>query len=332
MQIFVIWKNDSGQRLDRFLLKLLPNSTRWLIFKFIRKNKVKIRNIETSWKFKKFKIDYILKQNDEIKIFIDKDNFQKLSYKKKNTSRFKKLNKKDIIFEDDFLIIINKDYWINVHPWDYKTKELSLIDSVKDYLWKKYNSLTFSPSLIHRIDRDTSWIIMIAKQKDILVKLTKDFKNHKNLEKTYIALVKWRLNIKSGVIQKKLLRVLNAKSENKIQISEKGQKAITNFKVLKEYKLKTNKKIEIISKLKINIETWRMHQIRVHLSSIWHPVIWDNKYWDKSFNSYLCRNLNFCRQALHALELQFLHYWVKKYMKVKAPLKKDFIELINSFN
>jgi 23S rRNA-/tRNA-specific pseudouridylate synthase len=78
---------------------------------------------------------------------------------------------------------------MNVHPGDHKTLEVSLIELVDDYYAGKLNSLTFKPSLIHRIDRDTSGVVMIAKKKNILTQLSSDFKNHTNLKKTYFAIV-----------------------------------------------------------------------------------------------------------------------------------------------
>ena len=135
--------------------------------------------------------------------------------KQEKTEISQKFDKKDIVFEDKYLLVINKNAGINVHPGDYKTKEVSLIEQVQDYLWEKLNSLTFKPSLIHRIDRDTSGILMIAKEKNILTKLVADFKNHKKVEKTYYAIVLWRLSRREGIIKKNLKRIENAKNRSK---------------------------------------------------------------------------------------------------------------------
>lgn len=333
MKLFKIEEDDSNQRLDRFLMKLLPKATRGLIFKLIRKNNIKVCSNDTEWKFKKKSIEYVLKIGDEIKLFVTDQDFLELSKKEiKNDYKKVPLKNTDIIFEDEYLLIINKEPWINVHPWDYKTKEISLIDQVKDYLWKEHNTLTFSPSLIHRIDRETSGIIMIAKKKDILSKLVEDFKSHKKIQKTYIALVKWKLRNKNWTITKKLLRIKDAKNENKIQVSDKGQTAITHFKVLNEYILKTTSSEQFISRIEVNIETWRMHQIRVHMAYLWNPIIWDSRYWDKRLNSYLSRNLDFKRQALHASEIEFFHYWIKQNKKIRANFKNDMKLLINKMS
>ena len=105
---------------------------------------------------------------------------------------------------------------------------------IQDYLWDKLNSLTFRPSLIHRIDRDTSWILMIAKKKDILTKLVSDFKGHEKVKKTYYAIVLWKMSRKEWTITKKLLRIEWATNENKVQVSDKWLTAITHYKLLKE--------------------------------------------------------------------------------------------------
>jgi RluA family pseudouridine synthase len=239
------------------------------------------------------------------------------------------LDKKDIVFEDSDLLVINKQAWINVHPGDFKTKESNIIFQVQDYLWEKLNSLTFKPSLIHRIDRDTSGILMIAKKKDILVKLVKDFKNHNRITKTYYAIVLWKVKTKSWKITKKLLRIKDAKNENKVQVSDKWQEAITNYKLLKNYKIITNNNELWFSELELTIETGRMHQIRVHLADLGFPIIWDKNYWDKKINSFISRNYWLNRQALHAWKIEFFHYKKQKIQYLTANIKQDLIKFLD---
>jgi RluA family pseudouridine synthase len=227
--------------------------------------------------------------------------------------------------------VLNKNPWINVHPWDHKTKEISIINQVQDYLWDKLNSLTFKPSLIHRIDRDTSGILLIAKKKDILTKLWEDFKKSEKwkINKTYLAYVFWKLPNKSWTIKDKLLRIEDAKNENKVQVSPKWQDAISHYKVISEHNLKTKEGDLIISEVEVNIETWRMHQIRVHLSHLGFPVIMDDKYGDKRLNSYIEKNYWLKRQALHSIKIEFFHYPHNKRISLTANLKddmKNFIE------
>jgi len=332
MKLFKIEENDANQRLDKFLKKLFPRATRGLLFKFNRKDKIKVKFDGSEWKFRKRDNEYKLQIWDEIKIHLSDNDFEELTKAEDEVVKLSKedsFNKNDIVFEDSDLFIINKNSWINVHPGDHKTKETNVIAIVQDYLWDKLNSLTFKPSLIHRIDRDTSWILMIGKKKDILMKLVNDLKDHKKVKKTYYAVVLWKLPKKRWTIKDKLLRIENAKNENKVQISDKGLTAISHYKLLKEHILQTKEWVLIFSEVEIEIETGRMHQIRVHMASIGNPILWDKAYWDKKLNSYLERNFWLTRQALHAWKIEFFHYSRDKVMQLEARIKEDLVEFIN---
>lgn len=335
MQIIKIEENDANQRLDKFLKKLFINATRALIYKFNRKWKIKVKVLWNDW-FKKRDNEFKLSIWDEVKLFLSDKDIKELTEEKKEDkiSLDNKFNKKDIVFEDWDLFIINKSSLINVHPWDFKSKEVSIIQQVQDYLWEKLNSLTFKPSLVHRIDRDTSWILMIAKKKDILSKLVEDFKNHKKIKKTYLAICFWKLPQKSWTITKKLLRIENAQNRNKVEINEKGQTAISHYKLVEELVVKTKNWNQNISVVEVEIETWRMHQIRVHLESIKCPIIWDKAYWNKSLNHYFEKEYWIKRQMLHAYKISFFHYWRKKQLELTAKIKEDmdtFLEKVKKW-
>jgi len=325
MKQYTIIENDSGQRLDKFLKKLLPNASSSLIYKFNRKDKVKING-------KKQDNEYKLQIWDIVKVFLTDDDFLVLTKKieEKKLEIIQKFDIKNIVYEDSDLLVINKEPWINVHPGDHKTKEVNVISQIQDYLWDKLNSLTFKPSLVHRIDRDTSWILIIAKKKDILSKLVEDFKNHKQIKKIYYTIVLWKLPAKSWIIDKKLIRIDWAKNEDKVQISDDWQKAITNYKVLSEKIIKTPSGDKIISEVEVEILTGRMHQIRVHLASLWNPILWDNKYWDKQFNFYLSKNFWLNRQALHSWKIEFFHSGKNKIQKLEAKIKNDLTNFMKT--
>lgn len=341
MKLFKIEENDADQRLDKFLRKLFPSATRSLIYKFNRKDKIKIKFEGSEWKFKKRDNEYKIQVWDEIKIFLRDEDFDLLTKdpdaekkKKEKIHIWKnKFNKKDIVYEDGDLLVINKNPGINVHPWDFKTKESNIIAQVQDYLWDKLNSLTFKPSLAHRIDRDTSWILIIAKKKNALSKLVSDFKSHEKIKKTYYAIVYWKLSRKKWTIKKNLLRIEWAKNENKVQVSDEWQTAVTHYKLLKEHIVSTKEGKMVISELEVRIETWRMHQIRVHLADLWNPILWDKNYWDKKLNAFLSRYFWLNRQALHAWKISFFHYSRDKEIELTANIKEDlqsFIEKIKN--
>jgi len=282
MKIIKIEENDANQRLDKFLKKLFVNATRALVYKLNRKWKIKVKQNWENW-FRKRDNEFKLWEWDEVKIFLSDEEIKKLTSPPapllRGEGSLKKFDKKDIVYEDSYLLIINKNPWINVHPGDFKTKEISVIAQVQDYLWKKLNSLTFKPSLVHRIDRDTSGILIIAKKKDILTKLVEDFKNHKKVKKTYLAICFGKLPQKSWTINKKLLRIKNAKNRNKVEINEKWQRAVSHYKLVEEFSINLPNWKQNISVVEVEIETWRMHQIRVHMASLWNPIVWDKTYW-----------------------------------------------------
>lgn len=327
MKQYTISENDANQRLDKFLKKLLPNASSSLIYKLNRKNKIKINN-------QKQDNEYKIQLGDTIKIYLHDEEFELLTKKTepKKLSNIETLNKKDIVYEDNDILILNKNPWINVHPWDHKTKESNIIQQVHDYFWKNMNSLTFQPSLVHRIDRDTSWILLIAKKKDILTRLAQDFKEHKKVKKIYYALLIGKISQKKGTIKKKLLHIAWAVNENKVQVSEKGQEAITNYRVLNEFHISTPQGDQIISEVEIEIITGRMHQIRVHFSSEWVPVVGDNKYGNIPFNSYLSKNFWLHRQALHARKIEFFHYGKEKKVFFEAKIKPDIIDFVKKIS
>ena len=328
MQIITIEENDANQRLDKFLKKLFINATRALIYKFNRKSKIKVKQAWEEW-FKKRDNEFKLSVWDEVKLFLSDKDISELSKKPTpNPSLLRmgieqRFNKKDIVFEDGDLFVVNKASGTNVHPGDFKSKEVSLIQQVQDYLGEKLNSLTFKPSLVHRIDRDTSWILLIAKKKDILTKLVADFKNHKKIKKTYLAICFGKLPQKSWTITKKLLRIENAKNQNKVQISDQGQTAISHYKLVEEFSVNTTNWPQNISVVEVEIETGRMHQIRVHLASLKCPIIWDKAYGNKSLNYYFEKEFWVSRQMLHAYKISFFHYGRKKQLDLMAKLKND---------
>ena len=317
MKSIIIEQNDAEQRLDKFLKKLFVNASMSLIYKLNRKWNIKINK-------KKKPNDYKLQVGEEMKIFVPDDEYKKLTKSQKTREvQSQSLSKNDIIFEDKHIIAINKEAWVLVHPWDFQSSDVSLIYQVQDYLWKWANSLTFSPALVHRIDKDTSGIILIAKQKQALSALVSDFKMHTNICKTYTALVFWKLSRHSGTIQKKLVRLEKAHNQNKIQVSDSWQTAISHYTLKKQYFFDTWRERIAVSEVEVTIDTGRMHQIRVHMAHIWNPIVWDSTYGDKFLNSYVSKTFWVQRQFLHARKLEFQHPVTHKKKELIAPLKQD---------
>ncbi len=172
---------DAWQRLDRFVRKYLPNAPLGGIFKMLRIWKIKVNG-------KKKDQTYKLEIDDEVSFYltdIEMAGFVKNTDSETQNAIWKSPEKQntihtlDILYEDEYLMVINKPAGINVHPWDHKTTEISLIDIVQDSLKWKYDSLTFRPALVHRIDRDTSGCLLIAKDKSVLESLLMGLQAHK---------------------------------------------------------------------------------------------------------------------------------------------------------
>jgi len=330
MKQYHIEENDAAQRLDRFLKKLFVNASKSLIYKLNRKGKIKVINLE--WKKTKQDNEYKLQVGEKVQVFLSESEIEELTNvitPKVVISKNNTLSKKDIVFEDKDLLVVNKNTGLNVHPGDHKTQEVSLIEQVEDYYAGTLNSLTFKPSLIHRIDRDTSGILMIAKSKHVLMQLSADFKAHKNITKTYFCIVLWKMSRKTGTIRKKLKRIENAKNENKVQVSDAGLEAVTHYKVLEEFRVKIPDGEQILSSVEVTIETGRMHQIRVHMAALWNRILWDKSYGDKRLNSYFSKHFWVTRQMLHAWRIGFFHPARAKNMTLEAKLKKDMIEFVD---
>ena len=284
-----------------------------LIFKLLRKNGVKVNR-------KKQPQDFRISEGEIIEIYLKDEEFEEFLRSEREESEVsstKTSTNLDILYEDSELLVINKDPGISVHPGDHKSDSASLIEVVQDYLEGKYNSLTFRPSLVHRIDRDTSGVILIAKTKRALDFLLAELQGDR-MEKIYEAIVVGIPNPKRGSIRKKLLRVEEAKNENKVRVDESlGLPAVTHYETRKE--LVAGK----YSLVECRIETGRTHQIRVHLASIGTPILGDRTYGSIPENSFAKRQYGVARQFLHAKSLTFCHPVTQKMLRVEAPYKED---------
>jgi RluA family pseudouridine synthase len=333
---------DAGQRLDRFVRKYLPSAPLGGIFKMIRTGKIKVDT-------KKKDGTYKLELWDEVSFWLTDNEMaawqiQDTSEKAMssilgdiNDTTPETIEKQrialDILYEDEYLMVVNKPPGINVHAGDHKTTESNIIDQVQDYLAWRYDSLTFRPSLVHRIDRDTSGCLLIAKDKWVLEMLLAELQAH-DMEKVYHTIVAWVLIKRQDTIRARLLRIPDAKNEAKVRVDDTGQSATTHYSALMNYELwivwLQKSKNLTCSLLECRIETGRTHQIRVHMAHIGHPVLGDKAYGDKSINSYARRDLGITRQLLHAQSLTFIHPKTRKKLTIEAPYPPDFLSIVSS--
>ena len=267
-------------------------------FKISSRLYLKIKKNYISVNGNKVSTNIDLKPNDIIKI--------DLSYNEEQDNIVPNSNiKLDILFEDEWMLVVNKGPNLPVHP-SLHYFETSLSNGVKYY----YDSIGLNKKVrpVNRLDKDTSGIVIFAKCEYIQEMLSKQMQ-HGLFKKTYIALVEGILN-NSGIIDKPIKR----KDESIIErvVSADGEKAITTYKSIKTF--------NSYSLIELNLLTGRTHQIRVHMNSIDHPILGDTLYGKSS------TLIN--RQALHSYKVEFIHPVTNKEIAITSPIPNDIKNLI----
>lgn len=281
-------KNDAGNRLDKFINKCFPNIPYSLLYKYIRKKRIKVNG-------KKEEISYRLKENDVLELYINDE----LLEKSNKSSDFKAASEDiEILYEDDNIMIINKKAGLIVHP-DDDIKVDCLVNRIKSYLFKKgefnpENENSFAPALVNRIDRNTSGIVIAAKNAESLRILNLKMKE-RELHKKYICILCGTLKKDSEILKAFLDK---NSSENKVYISDKMKNKnyktiLTKYSVIDKSKKFTLAEIELL--------TGRTHQIRAHMAYLGHPLLGDGKYGVNKIN----REMGYKYQALCAYKLKF---------------------------
>jgi len=316
---FLINKKNNGERLDVFLSNEIKNLTRSYIKKLIEKNKVKLNKvINTSPSTK-------IKTNDKIIIdIIEEENHKLVSSK----------IKLDVVYEDKDFLIVNKPKGMVVHPGAGNYKD-TLVNAL---IYKYKNSLSningnSRPGIVHRIDKETSGLLVVAKTNLSHSNLGKQFSDH-SIKRKYQCLAWGVIRPLNGRIETLISR--NKKNRQLMTVSDvNGKKAITNYKTIKVFNIKNIPKISLIE---CELETGRTHQIRVHLKYKGTSLLGDKQYGKKNIkfkkiNKDFFNNLSALNgQALHAETLEFIHPIKKKLMSFKSKLPIDFKKTLDLLN
>ena len=300
MREFIVKDGEQDKRIDAYLSEKNEDISRVAIQRLIEHQKILVNG-------KKIKSSYKVQEND--KITLEEEKPKEISLKAQNIPL-------EIIYEDNDIIAVNKPKGMVVHPAN-GNPDGTLVNAIMAICKDSLSGIggEIRPGIVHRLDKDTSGIIVIAKNDKAHINLSEQIKNHE-VKKTYIALVRGVIKENEATIDMPIGR--SRTDRKKMTVAKDGKNAVTHIKVLKRY--------DKYTLLEINIETGRTHQIRVHLSHIGYPIIGDYIY-SNGKNEFGVEG-----QCLHAKSLEFKHPITKKEMKLEAPLPEYFQDIINKLD
>ncbi len=294
VQFIDITDDFAGQRIDNFLRARLKNVPKSMIYRILRKGEVRVNK-------KRIKPEYKLQDGDLVRVppvFVpEKDEQAPISTKLHKVAELESC----IIYEDDHVLILNKPSGTAVHGGSgLKFGAIEALRALRPdarYL-----------ELVHRIDRDTSGILLIAKKRSALRKLQEQFRE-KTVQKYYFALVmgEWKANCKRVTAP-----LLKNEVNSIVRVNPQGKASDTRFKVLERFAQATL--------IQASPVTGRTHQIRVHCQYEGHPIAWDDRYGDPRFDAYT-KKAGLGRLFLHAANIKFTHPSTDELMDISAPME-----------
>ena len=288
MRAFIIQKSEDGQTLEKYIQKLLVSAPMSFIYKLFRKKDVKVNGHHEDRKF-------IISENDEVAIYIKEEQFEE--FLKDKTFQPNDKIKDWIVYEDNNVLFINKPKGLLVQK--SAPQDESLDQLVCEYLMAKgeydpEKEKAFQPGPAHRLDRNTSGMVVFGKNHQSLELLFELFKNHDLINKHYLALVVGQVEKEKGTIDAPLKK---DEEKNMVFVARNGKTAKTVYKLVKRFK--------DYSLLDITLLTGRTHQIRVHMAYIKHPIVGDSKYGNFEINRLFKQKYGFDSQFLHAYKIGF---------------------------
>lgn len=289
-------------RLDKFLVLEKPELSRSKIQKMIKDGDVLVNGKTT-------KVGHFLSKGDELEVITRKQESRKIQKEDIDL---------EILFEDKDYLVIDKPAGIVVHPsetgYSKGTVANALLDKVDEGVGEE-----FRPGIVHRLDKDTSGALIVAKTKEGYTHFVEQFKKRK-VKKEYLALVKGILIHKEGIIDSPISRDVKSRKKMGLVSEKEGKRAVSKYKVKEEF--------DDLSLVEVEIETGRTHQIRVHMSAIDHPVVCDNTYGIGSYNRRFKEKYGLRRQFLHAERLEFKDLEGKK-KKIVVDLPEELKNVLS---
>ena len=316
---FQVDKGQAPLRIDKYLMNFVENATRTKIQAAAKNGSIKVNGVVV-------KSNYKVKPLDDIRVLFEYPPHENLLVAENIDL--------DIIYEDDDLVVVNKPAGMVVHP-GHGNYSGTLINALIYHFENLPKNSSNRPGLVHRLDKDTSGLLVIAKNDESMVHLSNQFAE-KTSKREYIAMVWGNVKDDIGKIDNYIGRNPKNRLQNIVLDDDKienGKRAITNYEVLS--------RLNYVSLVKCNLETGRTHQIRVHMKHIGHTLFNDERYGGDSvlkgttFTKYKqfvenCFKL-LPRQALHAKTLGFTHPKTGKFMQFDSQLPKDFQSCIEKW-
>ncbi len=319
MREFIVSNQEAGQTLEKYTKKLLVNAPLSFIYKIFRKEDVRVNGKHT-------KKETILNEGDVIALYIREEAFDSFLYS--DTLNADDSIKDWILYEDENILAINKPRGILVNEGT-NTNEKTLETMVLEYLYSKgeYDPESLpalKPGPAHRLDRNTSGVVLFGKNIKALQSLFLLMKDKNSLRKRYYTLVKGEVS-EGGIINVPLKKDEKTNLVRVSSLQAGGKSAYTRYEVVHNFKDYTLLRVTLLS--------GRTHQIRVHMAYIGHPVIGDNKYGDFDLNKEFKDKYGLKNQFLEAYEIEFIKTTdTLKYLegtKITASLDEDYLDILN---
>ena len=296
-KVYIVEEKDAKVRIDKAISDRDSSLSRVAIQRLIENGKILVNGKNT-------KASYKLVVGD--KITIEKEELVEVKLEAEDIPL-------DVIYEDNDILVVNKQKGLVVHPGN-GNPDGTLVNAIMARCKDSLSGIggEIRPGIVHRIDKDTSGLLIIAKNDAAHINVSEQIKNHE-VRKTYIALVRGIVKENQATINMPIAR--SEKDRTKMAVSKKGKEAVTHITVLERF--------DGFTLLEVNIETGRTHQIRVHLSQIGYPIVGDFVY-SNGKNPFGVEG-----QMLHSAKLDFVHPVTGKNMHLEAKLPEYFEEVLN---
>ena len=297
MKEYIVSQEEKGKRLDAYISSADTDITRTSAQRLIEDGNILVNG-------KNAKVSYKIQENDKISVEIPEP--KQIELKAQDIPI-------EIVYEDSDIIVVNKPKGMVVHPAN-GNPDGTLVNAIMAICKDSLSGIggEIRPGIVHRIDKDTSGLLIVAKNDNSHVKMSEQIKNHE-VKKTYIALVRGVFKENAATIDMPIGRSIS--DRKKMAVNKNGKNAITHIKVLKRF--------DKYTLLQVNIETGRTHQIRVHLSHIGYPIVGDYTY-SNGKNEF-----DVIGQCLHAQKLEFKHPITQKDMCLEAELPQYFKDILD---